>query len=139
MAKAEEKYMLPPENVEIQNNEFVLRSVIKKYHIDEENNAKIEAFLLRREIGRLKKQEKSLSVVVESLEKRSHDEIIIDIPLPFEMALCRLKAKEIRELLLGVCHSPNDTNLSHGSLCGFFDKKKALELCKISNIIHKTS
>lgn len=122
------RYITKPVNEEIKNNEIVVRRYHKVMQVDEEGSIIYDAFLLRKEVGpsKRKRPEKDLSVVVDKIEKSKPCK---------KFGLCELSVGDIRKLLVGVHHSPNDRNIAHGSLTGCFTIEKALELVNISKII----
>lgn len=127
-------YINNPSNVEIFDEDYVLRIALKKYHF---SNGYIlpNIFLLRE-----KKNENSLSVVVEKTLDSSEDVVLSAlraVPPPpsnysIERVVLKIKAGDLRKLLIGVSHSPSNNNPSHGSLHGYFNINKAHKIKKIA-------
>lgn len=127
-----DKYMVPPFNQEVENEDTVLRRVNKLHHVDEDGNILPEVFLLRNKLPNTNKPEAQISVII---EKISGIPALTDRKKRY--AYCRLIAGNIREAKVGVWHNPTDEDFknAHGSLCGYFDEQKATTLSSIAELI----
>jgi hypothetical protein len=110
--------------IEVENEDIILRRAAKKYQIDEDGNIKWEAFRLR---GHLR--ETALSVVIEKLSTRQEAQID-----PDKFELFQIVATVPRSKLLGVFHSPTHDVEAHGSIAGFFTEEKQRELALAATI-----
>jgi hypothetical protein len=129
------KYISPPDNVEIENDDHVLRVAIEHLHYYE-GIINHELFLLRKGKGS-RPDENAISVVVEKLIDdqdnitKSALELVPISSTAVNRRVFRLRAGDIRNILVGVTHTPTKKMKEHGSLHGYFDIAKATKLAMI--------
>jgi len=134
-------YIKFPKNKEVENDDFVLRVAIMNYHVSGDY-INPELFLLR--ARKDKKDEESISIVVEkelTISTNLKEAAINSVPTPPsnpERTVFRLNAGELRDLLVGVTHTPSKSNKAHGSLHGFFNFSKAEAMTKLAEEVFET-
>lgn len=121
-------YIKSPKNKEVENEDYVLRVAIKNLHVSG-NYVNPELYLLR--ARKDKKDEESISVIIEKqlvITSNLKDDAINSVPPPPsnpERTVFKLNAGNLRELLVGVTHTPTKGNSAHGSLHGYLNLTKA--------------
>ncbi|MDR0801229.1 hypothetical protein [Fluviicola sp.] len=129
-------YIKFPKNKEVENEDYVLRVAIKNLHVSG-GYVSPELYLLR--ARKDKKDEESISVLIEkqlAITSNLKDDAINSVPPPPnnhpERTVFKLNAGELRELLVGVTHTPSKNNDAHGSLHGYFNLIKAEAIKEIA-------